>query len=265
VQSKAEPLVPHSKLLLKPGAGLRVQGGVLGVATWQLGQFAMAGTGPRPLAPRQASGPVHPPAAGLGELPRPPSPETSTSDGSLLVRHRDGDRDAFTQLLTRYRAPVYSYLCRCGIDAAQRDDLFQEVFLKVHRAAPAYRDGEPVRPWIFTIAANTVRSHFRSARVRSVVAFEADPPAAASAADGPQPLTEARETAAWLEQALRDLPLGQREVVVLCCVEQMPQEEAAQALGLPLNTLKTQLRRARLTLAQALARRNARQRREVSS
>lgn len=186
-------------------------------------------------------------------------------DAALLVRHRDGDGAAFTALVAAYRAPVYSYLYRCGVEAALRDDLFQEVFLKIHRSADSFRADQPLKPWIFTIVANTVRSHFRGARVREVVSFEADLEAGADPAPDAHELSEARETAAWLDRALQALPLAQREVLSLCCLEEMSQDEVAGALGLPINTVKTHLRRARLSLAQALARRNAKLQREVPS
>jgi RNA polymerase sigma-70 factor (ECF subfamily) len=89
-------------------------------------------------------------------------------------------------------------------------------------------------------------------------------PVADSVPDG-HAILEARETAAWIDGAIRALPLPQREAVVLCCIEQVPQAEAAGILGVPVNTMKTNLRRARLALAQALARRTAKLRREVVS
>ena len=184
-------------------------------------------------------------------------------EGQLLVRHRGGDADAFAELVARYRRPVYSYLVRCGVEAAARDDLFQEVFTSIHRAAATYQPERPLKPWVFTIVANIVRGHYRKSRVREAAAAT-DPEPSDSAPDSHQ-LVEARETAAWIEHAIATLPFSQREVVVLCCIEQLPQDDAAATLGMPVNTVKTHLRRARITLAQALARRQAVLRREVSA
>ena len=80
-----------------------------------------------------------------------------------LPRHCRGDRNAFEALLAAYRRPIYNYLVRTGVAAADRDDIFQNIFLKVHRAAQSYQSSRPLRPWLFTIAANTVRTHFRDA------------------------------------------------------------------------------------------------------
>lgn len=174
-----------------------------------------------------------------------------------LLRHRDGDPEAFAALVADYRRPVYSYLIRCGVAVSDRDDLFQAVFLKIHRSAPQYRAELPSHPCIFTIVANEVRSYLRRRRVRELVfagAAEREP--VDPAPDGER-AAQARETVAWLEGEVRRLPLPQREVLVLVSLEGRPLSEVAQALGLPLNTVKTHLRRARLALSEKLARRHA--------
>jgi RNA polymerase sigma-70 factor (ECF subfamily) len=187
---------------------------------------------------------------------------------SLLLRHRDGERGAFAELVQRYRAPVYSYLTRCGVPVDDRDDIFQEIFIKVHRSAGTYDDSRPLHPWIFTIVANTVRTYMRRQRVRDLVHTDQDEDGAAGGADPPadNPDSErsavARETVAWLAGEISRLPLARREVLILACIEAMPLKEVAEALGMPLSTVKTHLRRTRMMLAERLARH---QRGEVSS
>ena len=190
-------------------------------------------------------------------------PEALT-DGEWLIRHRGGDARAFAELVARYRRPVYGYLVRCGVDEAVRDDLFQEVFAAIHRAAASYDVERPVKPWLFAIVANVVRSNYRKMRGRERAAPPPDRTRPDTAPDSLE-LIEARETAAWLEKAIGALPWSQREVVVLCCIEQLAQEEVAAALGAPVNTVKTHLRRARIALARALARRQSALRREVAT
>lgn len=178
----------------------------------------------------------------------------SRPDTQLLERFRDGDAQAFADLLDRYQSAIYGYLCRSGLGDAQRDDLFQEIFIKVSRAAPTFAPERPFKPWLFKIAINTVRSYYRK---RQLVAAELSEGEHAGTAPSGDAVVAAKETAAWLEAAIARLPLAQREVVILVCGEQMPQAEVAEALGLPLSTVKTNLRRARLTLARRLAVRNA--------
>ena len=176
----------------------------------------------------------------------------------LLLRHREGDAEAFAELVAEYRAPVYSYLARCGVDPSDRDDLFQEVFIKIHRAADSYDPERPLHPWVFTIVSNTVRSHLRKRRVRQLVFGTSGDAAGAQDVADPAPdgerRTAARETAAVVQRELAGLRLVQREVVLLACVEKLPQKDIAAVLGIPVNTVKTHLRRARLALAGALAR-----------
>ncbi len=194
----------------------------------------------------------------------PADPNQPDSDGALLVRHRNGDAAAFAELVGRTQRLVYGYLLRCGVERAACDDLFQEIFVGVHAAAAAYDAGRPLKPWLLSIVANTVRSHHRRSRRHDTALASGRLVEDRAALPDGQQLAEARETVAWLERALAALPLAQREVVVLCCVEQLPQDEVAAALAMPVNTVKTHLRRARLTLAQGLARRTAALRREVS-
>ncbi len=190
----------------------------------------------------------------------------------LLLRHREGDAEAFAQLVAEYRAPVYSYLARCGIEREDRDDLFQDVFIKVHRAAGSYDPERPLHPWIFTIVSNTVRSHLRKRRVRQLV-FPRKRTGRGSGDQGGDTLgaedladpapdgerrTAARETAAFVQREIGRLRLVQREVVLLACVEKLPLKEIAAVLDIPVNTVKTHLRRARLALAAALAREQGR-------
>lgn len=168
-----------------------------------------------------------------------------------LPRHCRGDAGAFAELVNAYQAPVYGYLVRCGVPPATRDDLFQEIFVKIHLAAASYQPSRPLRPWLFTIAANSVRNHLRDeGRRRATRAPEEDLP---SADHGPQALAEIQETVAWLESALPALPLAQREVLLLGSVGGLRLQEIATVLDIPLNTVKTLTRRARMGLASALA------------
>ena len=98
----------------------------------------------------------------------------TADEKALLLRHRAGDRDAFAGLVEAYRAPVYSYLVRAGVPEGERDDLFQEVFLRVHRSASSYQEDRPVHPFLFTIVCNTVRTHLRRRRVRALIPLGPD-------------------------------------------------------------------------------------------
>jgi RNA polymerase sigma-70 factor (ECF subfamily) len=170
-----------------------------------------------------------------------------------LPRHARGDADAFPQLMAAYRAPVWNYLARCGVNPQLREDLFQDIFLKIHQSAPSYRESWPLRPWIFTIAANSLRNHVRDRqRYRQYFAPDElpDPPSPGPDADGSAVIAE---TSDWLNSAIDQLPFSQREVLVLVALESLPLKEVAAILRVSQNTVKTRLRRARLKLADMLA------------
>ena len=188
----------------------------------------------------------------------------SNEDADLVKRHLDGDQTASAAIMNTYSNPVYGYLTRCGVPASERDDLFQDVFCKVFRGLSGFETGRPLKPWLFTIVANTTRTYFRRglAKRQTPVLVKGEPSEATE--HGPDAELEAQETAEWLEQELARLPLVQREVVILCSIEQMSHLRAATALQIPVNTVKTQLRRARIQMAQALARRRLQQEREGS-
>jgi RNA polymerase sigma-70 factor (ECF subfamily) len=213
---------------------------------------------------------------GVNEAPHnaksPGSAVVDLDERRWLARHCRGDKDAFPALLDAYRRPVYSYLVRNGVAASDRDDLFQTIFLKIHTAAPSYDAARPLAPWLFTIVANTVRNHLREGRLRERYLDDeraggpAIPFASAGTSapldtpdpqPGPEQIAETRETVAWLEQALLTLAPAQREALLLTTVGGLRQQDVAQVLGQPVNTIKTHLRRARLALAAALAQRDA--------
>lgn len=169
-----------------------------------------------------------------------------------LAAHLKGDTQAFAQLMQAYRKPVYSFLVRNGLDASQRDDVFQEVFLKIHKAAHSYQPNRPLSPWIFTIVVNTLRNLKRQRQVTTLDMAQAT--AVADEAPSPDNVAQLDETIDWLTQAMGELPPAQAEVLSLSTIQGLKVKEVSEVLGLPLNTIKTQLRRARQSLLQKLKR-----------
>jgi RNA polymerase sigma-70 factor (ECF subfamily) len=187
------------------------------------------------------------------------------NERTWLPRHARGEAGAFDELFTTYRVLVLTLLVRYGVEVRHRDDLFQEVFLRVHRAAGSYRADEPLKPWLVSVVLNTVRNFRRDQGRRQhfmsrLEAGTIDTAAAPVTSTGGPPQTpgldeglERQATVAWLEQRIGKLPERQREVLVLATVKGLHMKEIARLLRLPENTVKTHLRRARLTLAEELA------------
>jgi len=179
-----------------------------------------------------------------------------------LPRHSCGDRQAFGQLMSAYRGFVLTFLWRYGIGRSDRDDLFQEVFLRIHQAASRYQPSQPLRPWIITIVLNTVRNHrrdqFRKTRFLTHLFAVTQHRNLTDQHPGADQMLEQQSTVRWLESRIRDLPDKQRETLVLSTMKGLRMKDIARVMGMPENTVKTHLRRARLALAEDLGRRETR-------
>ena len=191
------------------------------------------------------------------------TPVVAFDERALLRRHVGGDREAFRTPVRKFSARVYGYLAKTGVPATDRDDLFQEIFLRVHRSASLYSPDRSLSPWVFTIVVNTTRSYFRKAGVRSIVSTEASLDETESQIVSAAKVAEAKETAGFMVAEVEKLSESQREALLLCAVEGLSQTEVAEILEIPVSTVKTNLRRARIALAAALGRRELQASREV--
>jgi RNA polymerase sigma-70 factor (ECF subfamily) len=178
-----------------------------------------------------------------------------------LPRHSRGDAQAFEQLLSAYRGFVTTFLWRYGVERQHRDDLFQEIFLRIHQSASRYRPSQALRPWIVTIVLNAVRNHrrdqFRKTRFFSFIRTTGKYQEPADQNPGAEQMLENQSTLDWLEARIKKLPDRQRETLVLFTMKGLKLKDIARVMGAPENTVKTYLRRARLALAEDLRRREA--------
>src|SRR4051794_41542071 len=92
-----------------------------------------------------------------------PLPEPA-SDGELMARAAAGDRDAFADLVARHQRALLGYLGRLCGSADRAEELAQEAFVRLYRAAPGYRDQGRLLPYLFRIAVNLLRSEERRRR-----------------------------------------------------------------------------------------------------
>lgn len=172
-------------------------------------------------------------------------------DDAIIALLRAGrPDDAFAQLVPAYRRRVFGIAYGILRDRAAAEDVAQEVFVKLWQGLGGYDGRAKLSTWIYAIARNASISALRK-RPRGIslsdpaVAAEAD--ALESAAAPP----DAEDAQLW--RAVEALPDRQRQVVTLFYQDDRTTEEVAEMLGLPLNTVKTHLHRARARLAVALA------------
>lgn len=172
------------------------------------------------------------------------------SDAELMARVREGDREAFTDLVDRHKDAVVTYLARLTADRDRAEDLAQETFLRLFRAAEDYVEQGYLRAFLFRIATNLVRSEERRAkRLRLLMPFlpreEHTEPAAPSG-------MLRREMHREVSAAVARLPLRYRVPLVLHEIEGWSYVDIAQELGCREGTVKSRVHRGRQQLKQRL-------------
>jgi len=209
------------------------------------------------------------------ERPWEDAPAASTvapaadSDEFLMLAFAGGDAAAFTRLYDRHERAAWRFIRhRLGAQhEGAADDLLQETWISVARAAPRYVATARFTTWLFTVARNRVVDHLRA---QSHAMLSIDAPlagagageddgerwadrVAADAADGPQARVESHQQAQAFLEALAQLPDAQREAFVLQAEGGLSVEEVASATGVGAETAKTRLRYARAKLRTLLA------------
>lgn len=183
----------------------------------------------------------------------------AATDQEVVERARRGEQAAYRELLRRYERPVFSLIYRMVRDRAMAEDLAQETFVKVLNALDTYRPEFKFSSWIFKIANNAAIDHLRRQRVE-MLSIEGRPDAGSAREQhetaiqlpdkgaSPHQEVEARELGSAIEQAIGKLRPEYRNCIILRHIENLPYEEIAQILDLPLGTVKTYIHRARAEL-----------------
>jgi RNA polymerase sigma-70 factor (ECF subfamily) len=155
---------------------------------------------------------------------------------------------------------VWASLQRLGVREADLEDQLQEVFVVVHRRLGAYDPDSSVVAWLFGICLKVASTYRRSAYVRREHAVEAVPDdrAATALADTPEDAAVARQARARLLEILDEMDLERRAVFVMYEIDELPCEDIAATLGVPVGTVYSRLHAARREFQRALARWRAR-------
>ncbi len=174
------------------------------------------------------------------------------SDALLLRNAATGNAAAFAALMHRHGQAIHAYLARrCGRDGA--DDLLSEVFLRAYAARRQYdQRWHDARPWLYGIARNVLREHWRQAGAAEPAGQLLD----LAASEDPWPDVDSRLDAAarlsGLRSALAQLGPSDRDVLLLVTWEGLTPTEAAIALGIPPGTARSRLYRARSVMRDLL-------------
>ena len=182
-------------------------------------------------------------------------------DAALMLRVKQGDTQAFEELVEKYQQPVMNVVYRTLPDATEAEDLAQHVFLQVFKSAHRYEVSAKFSTWLFTIARNLCLNEIRR-RSR----HPADSLDETYAGDDGQPIRQPEdsrnfsppeallqgELEAKVEEALAALPEKQRTAILMCRGEEFSYDDIAEVLGCSVSATKSLIHRGRETLKQLL-------------
>lgn len=189
--------------------------------------------------------------------------QSKDSDEGLLVSYcATGEMSAYEQLVHRYEREIYSYLRRFLGNAEMAEDAFQGTFLQVHLKCGQFQEGRRFRPWLYSIATNQAidlqRKNKRHRAVSLDGSGQSDGDDVGSLVEllensepGPVAQLETGERRSWIRDAVAELPETLRSAVTLVYYQGLKYREAAEALDVPVGTVKSRLHSALLKLNQA--------------
>jgi len=188
------------------------------------------------------------------------------SDEGLLLQYREqGNRSAFEELVHRYEKELYGYLRNYLGDPEMAEDVFQQTFLQIYLKCDQFEPERRLRPWLYAVATNQAIDHQRRFGRHRMASLdrrmgkdeESETGAFVELFDdpcrGPVEETENHEQADEVRRAVYDLPEQTKQVVLLVYFQGLKYREAAQALGVPVGTVKSRLHGAIQKLGEVLA------------
>jgi RNA polymerase sigma-70 factor (ECF subfamily) len=182
-------------------------------------------------------------------------------DAALMLRVKQGDATAFTQLVDKYKQPVMNFAYRTLRDLTEAEDLAQNVFVQVYKSARRYEPSAKFSTWLFSIARNLCLNEIRRRARHPASSLDQT---RAEADDQPLHQVEDRRVVLPSEEllhgeldqkitdALAELPENQRTALLLCRQEELSYEGIAEVLGCSLSATKSLIHRGRETLKSKL-------------
>jgi RNA polymerase sigma-70 factor (ECF subfamily) len=171
-----------------------------------------------------------------------------TSEHQLVARCREGDEQAFRELVDRYKGLVYALVARSLPDAGRAEEVAQDVFVRVYRGLPSFRGDSRLSTWIYRITANLLAAERRPIATEPLEG-RGEVPREFGAVDRSFDELTLRDR---MEKAIQRLPVRYQVLVNGHYLKGMRYEDLAEALGLPVGTVKTHLHRAKRQLRHLL-------------
>lgn len=169
-------------------------------------------------------------------------------DNPLAIAAKNGDRDAFCELVRRYRPLAVNVVYRMCGDAMLAEDAAQIAFLRAWEHLGSYQPRGSFRPWILRIAVHAAIDALRSQKPEAGLQDAVEQPAP----DRVEESVERRERARRVRKAVLDLPEASRAVLVLKEYQDCSYREISDVLDIPIGTVMSRLHYARSVLLQTL-------------
>ncbi len=173
------------------------------------------------------------------------------SDSQLMIDLCNGDQDAFSEIVDRFKRPLYSHLIRMLGNEEDAEEQLQMTFCRVFRYRNNYDPDRPLVTWIFTIASNLAKKEWRRRSRWTMVPLD-KVVLKGSGTMTPHFREGRRELAASIEEAVNSLPEHYREPFLLREKQGLTYEEISDILGIRIGTVKSRINRARASLREAL-------------
>ncbi len=174
------------------------------------------------------------------------------TDAELLAGYSAGDEDAFGEIVSRYKDSLYNFLRRFLNQHDLVEDVFQETFLQLYTSRDSFDTSRPLRPWLFTIAANKARDALRKKQRSAATSIGTISDSADMSIDDvfniitsyqttPYQEVQEAETAEIVRAIVAKMPDNLREILILAYFEQFSYKQMAEILSIPIGTVKSRL------------------------
>jgi RNA polymerase sigma-70 factor (ECF subfamily) len=179
------------------------------------------------------------------------------TDEELIARFQEGDEQAYTELVNRYRDKLITFVYRFVNDMEQAEDIIQDTMLKLYTHKHYYRNIAKFSTWIYTIAGNLAKTELRKRKSRKVTNISQMGPEdrdyeLPSVAPETDEVVQSEYIEKKIQAAIQNLPLHFRTVTILRDIQELSYEEISKIVEVPLGTVKSRINRARLQLQKEL-------------
>ena len=174
------------------------------------------------------------------------------SDAELLVLYNAGEEAAFREIINRYKNSLYAFLRQFLNQQDLVEDVFQETFIQLFTSRDSFDPSRPLRPWLFTIAANKAKDALRKQQRTAAIpigtiaepqemSFEDVLNVISSDSTAPYERLQENETALSVREIIANMPENLREILILAYFNKFSYKQMAQILSIPIGTVKSRL------------------------